>query len=337
MNSFERIADLEVEIEGMAREVLRRRAVRWERHSTVISLTGGGVVGVGEDISYDPGDQAAHGRLDPLPLRGRRTFAEWSALIDGVDLFPEPPSTPIAVDHRRWAYDGALLDLALRQAGMSLAQALGREERPVRFCVSPSGDPLELLRRYPDSELKVDAHADWDAASMASLHATGRVRVVDIKAHYAGEWVEHPADPAAFAEAVATAFPDAVIEDPAVGPHMTGFYDRFAERVSFDAPVHSLEDLLALPGTAWCNIKPSRFGTVSRLLACIDHCETVGRRMYGGGQFELGPGRDQIQRLAGVVYPDGPNDVAPGGYNDADLPAGLPVSPLPARTTPGFG
>jgi hypothetical protein len=55
--------------------------------------------------------------------------------------------------------------------------------------------------------------------------------------------------------------------------------------------------------------------------------------MYGGGQFELGPGRGQIQYLASLFHADGPNDVAPGGYNDVDPPAGLPDSPLPVQTS----
>ncbi len=59
--------------------------------------------------------------------------------------------------------------------------------------------------------------------------------------------------------------------------------------------------------------------------------------MYGGGQFELGPGRGQIQYLASLFHPDGPNDVAPGGYNAPEPPAGLPDSPLPVATEPtGF-
>ena len=59
--------------------------------------------------------------------------------------------------------------------------------------------------------------------------------------------------------------------------------------------------------------------------------------MYGGGQFEIGPGRGQIQYLASVFHPDTPNDVAPGGYNDADPPAGLPDSPLAPQPRPtGF-
>ena len=59
--------------------------------------------------------------------------------------------------------------------------------------------------------------------------------------------------------------------------------------------------------------------------------------MYGGGQFELGPGRGQIQYLASLFHPEGPNDAAPGGYNDPDPPPGLPDPPLPvAAEAVGF-
>ena len=58
--------------------------------------------------------------------------------------------------------------------------------------------------------------------------------------------------------------------------------------------------------------------------------------MYGGGQYELGPGRPQIQRLASIFYPDGPNDVAPSDYNEGDPRAGLPQSPLPPSEGPGL-
>ena len=50
--------------------------------------------------------------------------------------------------------------------------------------------------------------------------------------------------------------------------------------------------------------------------------------MYGGGQFEIGPGRGQIQVLASLFHPDAPNDVAPGGFNSEDLAADLARSPL---------
>src|SRR5204863_197583 len=68
------------------------------------------------------------------------------------------------------------------------------------------------------------------------------------------------------------------------------------KRLSFDAPIHSVADVRALPvEPGWMNIKPSRFGTVERLLECIEHCDESAIRLYGGGQFELDVGRRQIQ------------------------------------------
>lgn len=325
---FDRLAGLEVEVDHLAFERLEFETVRWVRVSTVVAISGGGETGRGEDVSYATPDQDAHQRMDLPRLSGRRTLAEWSAALDQINLFPVPPSVPEARDYRRWAYESALLDLALRQDGLSFATALGREARPVRFCASPTGDPHGLLDRYPDLELKIDASVDWTADDMARLAATGRVRVVDLKGHYSGDWNRLPDDPAAFAAAVVQAFPDAVIEDPMLGPAMAPLIAANAQRMSFDAPVHSLADLLLLPETGWCNIKPSRFATTARLLECIDHCEWAGIRMYGGGQFELGPGRRQIQAIAAALYPEGPNDVAPGGYNAAHPGDDLASSPL---------
>ena len=107
--------------------------------------------------------------------------------------------------------------------------------------------------------------------------------------------------------------------------------------MSFDAPIHSVADVRALPiEPGWLNVKPSRFGTVRKLVECIEACDERGVRMYGGGQFELGHGRLQIQRLASLFYADGPNDVAPGAYNEGEPNADLPRSPLPAPEGIGF-
>ena len=129
-----------------------------------------------------------------------------------------------------------------------------------------------------------------------------------------------------------------MIEDPAVTPEALGALAGAEDRLSFDAPIHSLTDIDALPvRIRHVNIKPSRFGSLARLLECLDACERRGIAMYGGGQFELGVGRSQIQALAGAFYPDGPNDVAPGGYNAPEPRAGHPRSPLPPPpATPGF-
>jgi hypothetical protein len=53
---------------------------------------------------------------------------------------------------------------------------------------------------------------------------------------------------------------------------------------------------------------------------------------YVGGQFELDVGREHVQTLAATVCPDGPNDVAPGVYNDPEVPEDLPTSPLAPST-----
>ena len=82
---------------------------------------------------------------------------------------------------------------------------------------------------------------------------------------------------------------------------------------------------------------PSRFGTVRRLFEAYDYSAAHDIAAYGGGQWELGPGRGHIQYLASLFHPDTPNDVAPSGYNDNDPPPGLPASPLePAPSAIGF-
>ena len=53
-----------------------------------------------------------------LDLTGPATLGELSELIDGLDLFPgSPPVREPSRNYRRWAFESAALDLALRQAG----------------------------------------------------------------------------------------------------------------------------------------------------------------------------------------------------------------------------
>jgi hypothetical protein len=77
---------------------------------------------------------------------------------------------------------------------------------------------------------------------------------------------------------------------------------------------------------------------VRALLDCVERAQAAGMVLYGGGQFELGVGRDQIQALASLLYPDGPNDVAPREYHGEAHP-GVPPSPLTPlqEQGPGFG
>jgi hypothetical protein len=202
--------------------------------------------------------------------------------------------------------------------------------RPVRFVGSTRAEIEPWLELYPEMEFKLDVASGWDRDLMRRLAGYDRVRVLDFKAYYRGTSVDLEPDPDLY-RAVVDAFPDVVLEDAWLEDGCLEALSGAEERLSFDAPVHSVADLDALRiEPRWMNVKPSRFGTVRKLAEFLDACFERGIRLYGGGQFELGPGRTQIQRLASVFYPDGPNDVAPSDYNEAGPRPGLPTSPLPA-------
>ena len=81
----------------------------------------------------------------------------------------------------------------------------------------------------------------------------------------------------------------------------------YRERFSWDAPIHSIADIEALPyPPRMVNIKPSRLGGLRSLLDAYDYCAERGIGNYGGGQFELGVGRGQNQYLASLFHADAP-------------------------------
>ena len=134
------------------------------------------------------------------------------------------------------------------------------------------------------------------------------------------------------------AFPDAWYEDADVTDETRPLLEPVAGQLTWDAPIHSVADVLERPWKPrMVNIKPSRFGPLSRLFEMYDWCESEGVGAYGGGQTELGVGRGHIQYLASLFHPDTPNDTAPGGFNTPVLPDGLPRSPLePQIDATGF-
>jgi hypothetical protein len=329
------LTGLRVRIDGYATE-RRELAVSKEftRVTTTVLLHGDDETGEGEDVTYTPQDH------DDFPademLAGTWTLGKLWLRLDELTLWPDEPKMEASADYRRWAFESAALDLALRQAGTSLADAVGRAYRPVRFVASTRSEVAPYLELNPDLEFKLDVEADWDRALMEHLAATGRVRVLDLKAYYRGTSVDLVPDPELY-RAVVEVFLEVVIEDPWLEDGCREALAGAEDRLSFDAPIHSWRDVEKLPlEPRWLNVKPSRFGTVAKLLECIEECEGRGIRMYGGGQFELGPGRRQIQRLAGLFYADGPNDVAPSEYNDGPAREGLTKSPLPPPEGIGF-
>ena len=300
---------------------------------------------MGEDVTYDAVDHEIQQAAGPVhPLAGEHTIASFGELVASLDLFAEEPQREVSRLYRRWAFDSAALDLALRQAGRPLHEVLDRAPRPLTFVVSLRlGDPatIDPVRRrldaYPTLRFKLDPTSNWDDDLIAQLRETGAVDSVDFKGLYKGTVVDQEPDPALYARVV-EAFPEAWIEDPALIPEIDELLRPHRDRITWDVPIHSVDDIEALPfPPRMVNLKPSRLGGLRSLCAAYDHCAERGIGAYGGGQFELGPGRGQIQYLASLFHPDTPNDVAPGGYNMPEPPPGLPTSPVePVPSATGF-
>jgi L-alanine-DL-glutamate epimerase-like enolase superfamily enzyme len=346
MSAWELLAELPVKIDDYSLQPLQADvSSEFTRKSTVIHLRGAGEEGVGEDVTYDAVDHELLQAAGPiLPLAGRFTLASFAERLAGLSLFGEPPQREVSARYRTWAYESAALDLALRQAGTSLHAALAREPRPVRYVVSlrlgepPSAEPIERrLALYPGMRFKLDPTSSWDEALIAELVATGAIDSVDFKGLYSGTVVDQPPDPVLYRRVV-EAFPDAWIEDPKLTPEIDELLAAHRERFSWDAPIHSIDDILALPyPPKMVNIKPSRLGGVRNLLDAYDYCAANAIGNYGGGQFELGVGRGQIQYMASLFHADAPNDVAPTGFNLPEPATGLPSSPLaPTPSDVGF-
>jgi hypothetical protein len=344
--TYDAVADLDVEVESFTLDRLEHAvSSEFTRVTTVVRLRGGGEEGTGEDVTYAVEEQGEFQAEGPkLPLTGSHKLDSFSELVGRLALFPTEPGMAAYYDYRRWAFESAALDLALRQAGRSLADAVEREARPVRYVVSMNlGDPPTSARvrgwleHYPGLQFKLDPRSSWDDALVAELAELGAIESVDLKGQYSGTVVDQPPDPRLY-RLVAEGFPEAFIEDPALTEETDAILEPHRDRVTWDAIIHSVDDVEGLPfPPRTINIKPSRFGSVRKLFDTYDYCEERGIRPYGGGQFELGPGRGQIQYLASLFHPDAPNDVAPAGFNVGEPRPGLPASPLePTVEATGF-
>ncbi len=342
---YAKVADLPLRIDGHALEPLQQTVPSgWVRQTTLIRLRGAGCEGCGEDVIWNDED---HRRLQQdleLDLTGTYTLDEFSRRLDEVELFSAPPSRPDYSLYRRWGFESAALDLALRQAGLSLADALGMEARPLTFVISTGlGEPVstkplrDRLALYPDMRFKLDYAADWTTELVTELASMDVVDTVDLKGLYHGDFTGPAADPERYLM-VAEALPSAWIEDPFLDAATREALADHSHRLTWDANIHSVADICTLETKPHCvNIKPSRFGFISELFRAYEFCRGEGIQMYGGGQFEVGVGREQAQYLASMFHPDGPNDIAPLAYNRPELSDDLPTSPLaPEPADAGF-
>jgi len=267
---------------------------------------------------------------------GSWTLASLSQSLDGFRFFEVEPLDGAAHDYRRWGWESAALDLALQQAGTTLAAVAGREPQPVTYVVSTRiANVLPLLDLYPELHFKLDPDKNWSDDVIDDLARRACVDTADFKGVYRGTF-GFPPDPGLYAR-IADAFPDAWLEDPGLNEETDEVLRPHRDRITWDAPIHSVADVLALAFAPKClNVKPSRYGTLRRLFDFYAWCEENGVALYGGGQFELGIGRVQIQHLASLFHPDMPNDVAPAVFNSPDLPRDAPRSPLPPPHAFGY-
>jgi L-alanine-DL-glutamate epimerase-like enolase superfamily enzyme len=333
------LAALPLTIESYELERLSALAAYdFNRITTQVRLIGGGADGLGEDVSPFEDESSTLHVLGPvLPLAGDWTLRSFCAHLAGLDQWPIPPQWDMARRWRNWAFESAALDLALNQADRPLHELLGREPRPLRFVNSlglgepPAFDPIRRrLETHPGLRFKLDAHPLWSDEVIDALVATDAVEIIDFKGHYGME-IEDPDALLALYERVIAAFPHALLEDAHDLPEIAERLQPEAGRISYDSPIATTADLEAVPFPPRAvNIKPCRVGNLRALLDLYAAVEERGLVVYGGGMGELGVGRGQIQLLASLFHPDGPNDTAPSGYNTDAPAADLPGSPLAA-------
>jgi hypothetical protein len=165
-----RVGTLELEIDHVDSERLSAPggpgpAGERERVTALLTLYGGTHTGLGEEIGLmEPGDYETFAELArSLPLAGRWTVESFAAHLSTLPLFSSPPRWDLMRNFRRWAFESAALDLALRQAGTSLPALLDLTPRSVSYVNSLGlGDPPSFARvggrlaTYPDMCFKLD-------------------------------------------------------------------------------------------------------------------------------------------------------------------------------------
>lgn len=210
---------------------------------------------------------------------------------------------------------------------------MSREYSELNFIASPglgsppSFDPVEKIHEQVDVGLKLDATDEWSEKLLEKLSESEKVKIIDLKGHYEDEDVRQEEDPKLYRKIVEN-FPKALIEDPVLNDETRPIFEEEEHRVTWDEPITSVGSIKSLPfEPEKINIKPSRFGSVRKLLDAIEYCINHDIRMYGGGQFELGRGREHIHAIASIFYPESGNDIAPRNYNDEN-PENLTPPPL---------
>jgi L-alanine-DL-glutamate epimerase-like enolase superfamily enzyme len=301
------------------------------RPNGVVRLAGKGCVGSGENVAFFATEQQRFADFVEMWFRSRAQNAE---LRVGNALGAE------GTHYERSALEAALIDLGLRQAGLSLHDLTGVREASLRFVVSlaQNPDPLRVISELRAAgyvgDLKIDVDPSWSVATLEALARDPSIVTFDFKGR---------AEPA-LARQLASLSPDALFEDPP-----SGFEDlRTSEqptRISRDAILsdeHAVARVRAR-GEA-VNLKAPRMGGPLELLRGLAHALAPGPTRargarfpaYLGGMFEVGVGRAQARQLAALYCGAAPNDLALNvARAEHSLRANSPATIYLDR--PGFG
>ena len=336
MKIYEKLKELTLEIEEVELERKEKQvSPEFNRVTTTVKLKGPEKTGYGEDVIWDAEEHdKLQENIDELNLTEGHTLEDFSERLSLQDLFfGEEPSRKDYRNYRTWAFESAALDLALKQKEISLAKALSREYSDLNFIASPglgnppSMEPVEKIWDQAEVGLKLDATDKWSDELIEKLSESGKVKVIDLKGHYEDEDVKQEADPELYRKVVEN-FPEALVEDPVLNDETRPIFDGEEERITWDEPITSVGSIKSLPfEPEKINIKPSRFGSIRKLLDAIEYCINHDIEMYGGGQFELGKGRQHIHSIASIFYPESNSDIAPRNYNDQE-PENLESPPV---------
>ena len=168
MSLYDNVRDLPLTVEGYGLEGLEQQVSSgFLRKTTIIRLHGPARrVSARTSPTRRPSTifPRRRGRFTTSPESGRSTRSR--SISTTLELFDHEPDQHAYLDYRRWGYESAALDLALRQAGLSLGAAVGRQPEPLTFVVSmrlgepPTTDRFNAwLAHYPGLRFKLDADA----------------------------------------------------------------------------------------------------------------------------------------------------------------------------------
>ena len=273
-----------------------------------------------------------------LPLAGEWTLDTFSQHLETLPLFEHEPERHAYLDYRRWAFESAALDLALRQAG-SLARRRGRARAAaghLRRVLRTRGAafdraPPRVPRALPDAPLQARRE-----------HPTGRTRSVAELADARLRRLDRPQGPVHAARSSTTlptrsstdgsieAFPDAWLEDPALTPETEPLLEPHADRVTWDAvdPLGRRHRGAALAAAhRERQAVPVRHGRAAlRRLRLLRPAAGSAPTAAASSSWRSAAARSSCSPRSSTRTRR--TTSRPGGYNATEPATGLPASPL---------